>query len=100
VFIRPEWVGNSSIWSATENTWYDHMEACEDYYQDQLQYGKLPPQQARGGLPNDTKTELLVYASLPEWEHIFNLRCSKGADPEVRRIMIPLQEQFVEKYGE
>jgi len=101
VFIRPEWVANPFSWdNSAVIRWVAHMETCEAYYKHQLQYGKLSPQQARGGLPNDTKTELLVYASLPEWEHIFNLRCSKGADPEVRRIMIPLQEQFVEKYGE
>ena len=76
------------------------MADCEDYYKKQLQSGCLSPQQARGGLPNDTKTELIMYGSLPMWDHVFELRCAAGADPEMKRICIPLREEFKAKYGE
>jgi thymidylate synthase (FAD) len=46
------------------------------------------------------KTELIMYASLPEWRHIFDQRCAKAADPEMRRIMVPLREQFRAEYPE
>ena len=41
-----------------------------------------------------------MYASLAEWLHIFKMRCDRAADPEVRRIMVPLREQFRAEYPE
>jgi len=79
--------------------WFSHMLKCESHYQRQL-FNGLSPQQARGGLPNDTKTELIMYGSLPMWDHVFELRCAAGADPEMRRLMLPLMEEFKAKYGE
>ena len=75
------------------------METAELIYQQMLK-GGLAPQQARAVLPESTKTEIIVYASLPEWKHIFAMRCDKAADPEMRRIMIPLREQFKTEYPE
>lgn len=69
-------------------------------YHHLLKRGGVPPQSARGVLPNDAKTELIIYASLPEWRHIFAMRCAKAADPEIRRIMVPLREQFEAEYPE
>ena len=75
------------------------MEIMERTYQALMAEG-LSPQAARGVLPNDTKTELIMYASLPEWLHIFAMRCGPAADPEMRRITIPLREQFRTEYPE
>ncbi|WP_457572851.1 FAD-dependent thymidylate synthase [Desulfolithobacter sp.] len=52
------------------------------------------PQAARTVLPNSCKTELIVYANLQEWRHIFKLRTSKAAEPSMREVMIPLAEDF------
>jgi len=52
------------------------------------------PQAARGVLPNDIKTEIVVKANLREWKTIFELRCPEAAHPDMRRIMIPLREEF------
>ena len=96
-FVRPEWAGRSRTlqWEHWEYT----MEIMERTYH-ALMAEELSPQAARGVLPNDTKTELIMYASLPEWKHIFAMRCAKAADPEMRRIMIPLREQFKPEYPE
>jgi thymidylate synthase (FAD) len=51
------------------------------------------PEQARSVLPNSTKTEIVVTANFREWKHIFNLRCSKAAHPQMREIMIPLLKE-------
>jgi thymidylate synthase (FAD) len=51
------------------------------------------PEQARTVLPNSTKTEIVVTANFREWKHIFNLRCSKAAHPQMREIMIPLLKE-------
>lgn len=92
-FIRPEWADDEWV------LFYAQCETSEMMYRVRIAKG-LSPQQARGALPNDTKTELIIYASLPEWRHIFKMRCGKGADPEVRRIMVPLREEFKVQYPE
>lgn len=51
------------------------------------------PQQARSILPNSTKTEIVVTANFREWRHIFSLRCSKAAHPQMREVMLPLREK-------
>ena len=52
------------------------------------------PQAARTILPNSCKTELIVYANLIEWQHIFKLRTTKAAEPSMREDIIPLQDDF------
>ena len=102
VFIRPEWVSAEHFGKQPEFAgweWEWAMETAELIYQQMLK-GGLAPQQARAVLPESTKTELIVYASLPEWKHIFAMRCAKAADPEMRRIMVPLREQFRAEYPE
>jgi thymidylate synthase (FAD) len=55
----------------------------------------VKPQDARGVLPTDLKTEILVTTNLAEWYHIFKLRVAKSAHPEMRRVMTPLLEEFI-----
>jgi thymidylate synthase (FAD) len=52
------------------------------------------PQAARTVLPNSCKTELIVYANLAEWKHIFKLRTTKAAEPSMREVTIPLFDDF------
>jgi thymidylate synthase (FAD) len=95
MFIRPEWVvpRKHEDWFALQ------CSISESVYLSRTREG-LSPQQARGALNHDVKTELIMYASLPEWKHIFAMRCAKAADPEMRRIMVPLREQFKAEYPE
>jgi thymidylate synthase (FAD) len=98
-FIEPEFaVADETGRTFTGAEWFSHMLKCESHYQRQL-FNGLSPQQARGGLPNDTRTELIMYGSLPMWDHVFELRCAAGADPEIKRICIPLREEFASRYG-
>lgn len=96
-FIRPEWAELES--GLLGEMLEGQCTVSEAMYRARLESG-LPPQQARGALIHDVKTELIMYASLPEWRHIFKMRCGKAADPEMRRIMIPLREQFRAEYPE
>ena len=85
-----------------DSQWADQMKVNEEQYKWRLLH-KLASQDARGILANDCKTELIMYASLPEWQHILNtdtMRCSPHADPEMRRIMLPLRAEFMKKYPE
>lgn len=45
------------------------------------------PEQAREVLPNSVKTEIVVTANVREWRHIFTLRTSKRAHPNMRALM-------------
>lgn len=94
-FIRPEWAEDGLQADYFETQCY----SSEAMYKSRRN-ADLSPQQARGALIHDVKTELIIYANLPEWRHIFAMRCAKAADPEARRIMIPLREQFKTEYPE
>ena len=57
--------------------WVDSMKRAEqDYFY--LTSGvdgyKLRPEQARGVLPLDTKSELIMTGFAKDWEHFFNMR--------------------------
>lgn len=58
---------------------------------------KLTAQQARGMLPNDIKTEIIVTATLTEWEHILDLRL-KGLTGKPHPDMKDLMEKFLVEY--
>jgi thymidylate synthase (FAD) len=75
------------------STWIVSMLEAEESYLRLLDKG-WSPQQARSVLPNSTKTEIVVTANFREWRHIFKLRCSKAAHPQMREIMIPLLKKF------
>lgn len=99
VFIRPEWC--SRDWTADrQSEVFHYTSAVADTQYKILLANGLKPQQARAVLSNSTKTELIAYASLPQWKHIFKLRCSPAADPEMRKVMIPLEREFKGKYPE
>lgn len=67
-----------------------------------MQYFKLldkgwSPQEARGVLPNDLKTEVVVTANETEWQHIVNLRSKQTtgkAHPQMVEVMTPVYEEL------
>ena len=70
--------------------WSDAMRGAEGDYLSLIELG-AKPEQARSVLPNSLKTELVVTANLREWRHIFALRCSPKAHPQMREVMVPLR---------
>jgi len=95
-FIEPKWLEKFPKAMGGFKANCREADGCYTIYRE---YG-LSPQEARFCLPNSTKTELIIYASLPEWKHIFKLRTSPRADPEMLRVMIPLGIEFELKYPE
>jgi len=69
--------------------WKRTMENIEKVYIKLIDLGATA-EQARSVLPNSLKTEIVVTCNIREWRHIFNLRCSKAAHPQIREIMKPL----------
>ncbi len=78
--------------------WEKAMRATESMYFELLKTAS--PQAARTVLPNSCKTEIVVYASLQEWKHIFILRTSSSAEPSMRELMVPLLAEFKQIFPE
>lgn len=88
-FIKPMFFEEES---AEYKIWQQAMVETEKLYLKLLETSS--PQAARTVLPNSCKTELIVYANLLEWLHIFRLRTSPAAEPSMRELTIPLLERF------
>ena len=56
---------------------------------------KWQAQEAREVLSNAVKTEIIITGTLREWYHIFKLRCSKKAHPQMRALMLPVFEELL-----
>jgi len=76
--------------------WKAACSAAEDYYFHLIRRG-AKPQEARSVLPNSLKTEIVVTANVREWRHIFRMRTSKAAHPQMRQLMIPLLDELKQK---
>ncbi len=92
-FVKPMFFEDGS---PEYGIWQKAMEDTEALYLQLLETST--PQAARTVLPNSCKTELIVYANLIEWKHIFKLRTTKAAEPSMREVMIPLHEDFLHRF--
>lgn len=95
-FIRPVWWAK---WSKEEQEiWIKQMEAAEESYL-KLRELKSSAEKAREVLPNSLKTEIVTTANLREWRHIFKLRCSSAAHPQIRILMLDCLEGFKKEFS-
>lgn len=90
------------FWDEEENEaeywhWYNACKTAEECYF-ALIHLKRTPQEARSVLPNSLKTEVVMTANPREWWHIFKLRCSQQAHPQMREVMIPLRDEFAQRW--
>lgn len=92
-FIKPVW--HNGFEDAASHMFDRACREAEGYYKNLLQLG-WRPEQAREVLPNSLKTEIIVTANLREWRHIFKLRTSKAAHPQMRALMLDGLRQFQE----
>ncbi|MCK9460626.1 MAG: FAD-dependent thymidylate synthase [Proteobacteria bacterium] len=93
-FVIPPWVSiEPGEYLVATNEWMHAMISAEDAYK-ALRLQGWKPEQARSVLPNSLKTELVMTANFREWRHVFKLRTSDRAHPQMREIMCPLLEQF------
>lgn len=60
--------------------------------------GGATAQEARSVLPNSLKTEVVMTANPREWLHVFRMRTANAAHPQMREIMIPLEQEFSQKW--
>jgi thymidylate synthase (FAD) len=76
--------------------WENAVLSCESAYHEAIQHG-LEPDYARSMLPACLAATLTVKANFREWRHIFALRTSKAAHPDMREVMSGLAEQCAER---
>jgi thymidylate synthase ThyX len=75
--------------------WYDSQRRIIGFYLDALTK-KWAPQDARGLLPNDLKTEIVVTMNLRALRNFFTLRTAKSAHPDMQIIA---REMFRQVYA-
>lgn len=105
-FIIPPWVNIqegvyislSELKEIDEGSsvWFQSMLDAEKTYSKLIDQS-WSPQQARSVLPNSLKTEIVMTANLREWRHIFQLRTSKNAHPQMQQLMLPLLKEFKQR---
>ena len=94
--VKPYWYDGTEAGESCKNRWKQAMKLNEDAYFTLLNLN-LSAQAARGVLPNDLKTEIVITANIREWRHIMALRTAKAAHPDMRRLMEPLLAVFVDR---
>jgi thymidylate synthase (FAD) len=87
-FIKQWWWSGNQDLHMLERISGDYKSLLENYNAEKARYI----------LPNCTATTIGVTASLPEWKHIFNLRCSKAAYPGIRNLLTPVRDKFAVEY--
>jgi thymidylate synthase (FAD) len=82
--------------SSAYKLWYDSMVHIEETYMSMMKAGAAA-QEARAVLPNSLKTEIVMTANFREWRHVFKLRTSKKAHPQIRHLMLDLLHEVQSK---
>jgi thymidylate synthase (FAD) len=81
--IYPSWISEKP--REIKEAWYTTHEKTFEQYNHFIDLG-LRPQEARGILPNDTKTEIWVTMNLRSLRHFFSLRAMPNAHPDMQTI--------------
>lgn len=89
-FIRPLFYAKRT---EEYNLWYKLCAYSADVYDSLIKLGSKP-EEARSVLPNSLKTEIVSTFNLRQWRHVFKMRCSIRAHPQIRQIMIPVLKVF------
>lgn len=75
--------------------WRMKLESAEQAYLSAINIG-LTPQQARGFLPLDVKSELIMCGFRDAWDNFFYRRCAVDAHPDARYIAEQLKTKIYE----
>ena len=95
-FIEPAWEFPSSNIVNTRERFEAMLGEAEANYMELITLG-FKPQEARAVLPNALKTEIVVTGFIDDWKHFFELRCDSAAHPDIRKLALDLQKQFIDR---
>ena len=93
----PTWANHQdtegdSIVEQAISAWKHSMAEAEDTYKRFISMG-MKPEEAREVLPNSTACRIIMRANVREWRHIFSLRCSTAAYPQMRELATMMLHQ-------
>ena len=93
--IRPGWLDFSLEKNKfTIKRYMEYLDETQSLYRYMINSG-VPVEQARGILPLDTATTLVMTANLREWISVFKLRCDAASHPQMIELMSKIREEFV-----
>lgn len=95
--IAPEFLNNKP--ECDRVIWMDAMATVSEAYTRLIKLG-WSPQEARGVLPTNLKTEVVMTANLREWRHFFKLRALGmygEPHPQIKEVALPLLKELSEK---
>ena len=100
-FIRPHWftskLGNSTkMLTHDEQIWENTMYEIEKAYMKLIKEG-AKPEDVRGLLPLDLKTELVMTGFVDDWKRFFDLRCANNAHPQAKELASVIKDAFITK---
>ena len=84
LYVKPSWYDEAP--GATRDFFHNSCIENEKQYRRLREYN-LPPQHARVLLNNQTATEIVMTAYLPQWDFMFKLRRGAGAYPQMINLM-------------
>ena len=91
LFIKPN---EYDSWDTQKQTFYDAaLEDSEKSYLRLIELG-MRPEDARGVLPTDLKTEVVTTMNMRSWRHFFKMRTDKHAQKEIRHLANELLTTF------
>lgn len=79
--------------------WCDAVRCSEKIYKNMIALG-AKPQEARSVLDISVKTEIIMTANLREWLHVFDMRTSEKAHPDIQYLMRGLSTEISKAYPE
>ena len=100
--IIPEWAKKiKNDFDRTYHTWKHGLVLAEDTYDFLINEGGLKPEEARGVLPLDLKSELVVTGFVEDWIHFFRLRSHIAATgkphPDIQKLADGLMQDFIDR---
>lgn len=78
--------------------WVLAINNIANFYTDLLSSRNWSVQEAKSVLPQCLKAEINITATLQEWHHIFDMRASKAAFPQIQEVMYPLLGYAIDMY--
>lgn len=90
--IKPLWIEPGEGW----REYVRNMDNIHMYYRNLINCG-VPQEQARGILPLDTATTLIMTTNLREWISVFKLRCDVASHPQMVELMSKIRDEFVKR---
>lgn len=90
-FIVPDWSSNNE---KTYEVWRGAMNQSYETYGELIGFCGIPEESARAVLPDSTAINLVIKASVSEWQALLLFATSQNKRPQVRGLMSVIQNEL------